>query len=141
MVHALNEAQRVLKPDGILVDLRPAAMHRCVGITRKGHYQQIATMREKLDDDRAASRAVTDVLREGLFKAEWRTQFDCTRVMDTLDEFQAWIEEFVKLGGLSSHDWLVQRVERVLSAKHGKSKIVVRGPLVLRVLGKVNARG
>jgi len=141
MVHALHEAQRVLKPEGLLVDLRPAAVHRRVGITRKGLYDELAAMREKFDDDRAANRAVTRILREGLFKSESRTQFDCPRVMDTLDEFQAWIEEFVKLGGLFSHDWLVQRVERVLSAKRGKSKIVVKGPLVMRVLRKLSAKG
>lgn len=141
MVHALHEAQRVLKPDGFLVDLRPAAVHRRVGITRKGLYEELAAMREKFDDDRAANRAVTHVLREGLFKAESRTQFDCPRVLDTLDEFQAWMEEFSQVGGLPPHDWLVQRVERVLSSKRGKSKIVIRGPLVMRVLRKVNATG
>ena len=138
MVHALHEAHRVLKPNGLLVDLRPAVAHRRVGIERGGRYQQLGAMREKLDDDRAANHAVAHIVQEGLFKAEWRTQFDCRRVMDTPDDFQAFIDEFAQLGGdLPPHDWLIQRVERAFKAQRGNTKIVVRGPLVLRVLRKM----
>lgn len=142
MVHALHEAHRVLKPNGLLMDLRPAAVHRRVGIERGGRYQQLGTMREKLDDDRAANRAVAHVVQEGLFKAEWRTQVDCKRVMDTRDDFQAFIDEFAQLGGdLPPHDWLIQRVEQAFKAQRGNMKIVVRGPLVLKVLRKLVVRG
>ena len=138
MVHALHEAKRVLKPDGILIDLRPAPVHRRVGVSHAGRYQPLGAMREKFDDDRAANRAVAEVVGEGLFKAEGRSRFGCTRIMDSLDEFQEWIDEFVKLAELPPHDWLVQRVERALNAKGGKPQIVMSGPLVLRVLRKMN---
>lgn len=138
MVHALSEAQRVLKPDGILIDLRPAAVHRRVGVADAGRYQPLGAMREKFDDDHAANRAVADVVRKGLFKAEGHSRFACSRVMDSLDEFQDWIDEFVKLAKVPSHDWLVRRVERALEVKRGRLKIVVSGPLVLRVLRKAN---
>ena len=32
MVHALTEAHRVLKPSGLLIDMRPAAKHRRAGL-------------------------------------------------------------------------------------------------------------
>ena len=134
MVHALHEAHRVLKPDGILVDLRPAAVHRRVGVVCKGSYRELGSMREKFDDDLAANRAVAQILQEGLFKTEWHTQFDCRRVMDTLDEFRTWIDEFVQLGKLP--DWLTEEVERALNVSRGKTKIVASGPLVMRVLRK-----
>ncbi len=47
MVHALREAHRVLKPDGLLLDLRPGPVHRRVGIEVYGHYEQLAIMGEK----------------------------------------------------------------------------------------------
>lgn len=141
MVHALHEAQRVLRPNGLLVDLRPAAVHRRVGVTQADLYRPLGVMREKFDDDRAADRAVTQVEREGRFKAEGRTRFACHRIMDSLDEFQEWLAEFVNLGKLPSHDWLVQRVERALDVTGGKTGIVVSGPLVLRVLRKQEAGG
>ena len=56
--------------------------------------------------------------------------------MDRFDEFQAWLDDFVNKGKFQSHDWLARRVERVLDAAVGKSRIVVGGPLVLQVLRK-----
>ena len=96
-------------------------------------------MRETFDDDRAADRAVTQVEGEGRLKAEGRTVFACNRIMDSLDEFQEWLADFVKLGNLPSHDWLVRRVERALDVAGGKARVVVSGPLVLRVFGNQNA--
>ena len=142
MVHALREAHRVLKPNGLLVDLRPAAIHRRVGIVRAGRYQPVGTMRENLDDNRAANRAVAQVVRAGLFKTEWRTQFECRRVMDSLGDLRTFFDEFYTLGAdLPPHDWLVQRVLRALDATRGKKQIVVQGPLVLKVLMKLDSSG
>src|SRR5574341_937485 len=104
MVHALREAHRVLKPNSLLIDLRPAAIHRQVGIVRAGCYQLLGTMREKLGDDRAANRAVAQVVRAGLFKAEWRAQFECRRVMDSLGDLRTFIDEFYTLGADRSEE-------------------------------------
>lgn len=139
MVHALHEAQRVLKPNGLLLDLRPAAEHRRVGVAHANRHRPLGRMREKFDDDRAADRAIAHVMREGLFKAGGRGRFVCNRVMDSLDEFRDWIAEFVTLSKSASHDWLIQRVEQALNTKGGNTKIVVSGPLVLRVLRKPDA--
>jgi hypothetical protein len=57
MVHALYEAQRVLHPNGIILDLRPAPVHRRVGIQSEAGYREVGVMRENLEDDYAANRA------------------------------------------------------------------------------------
>jgi len=139
MVHALREAQRVLKRGGLLVDLRPAVVHRRVGVTHAGRYRLLGVMRETFDDDRAADRAVTQVEREGRFKAEGRTVFACNRIMDSLGEFQEWLADSVKRGKLPAHDWLIRRLERALDLAGAKTRVVVSGPLVLRVLRKPEA--
>lgn len=93
-------------------------------------------MRETFDDDRAANRAVAAVVQQGLFKSDGRVRFECRRTMDSLAEFRTWLEEFVSLGRLPSHDWLVRKVEQALRTEPAKTRIVVSGPLDLRVLRK-----
>ena len=141
MVHALREAWRVLEPDGILVDLRPATVHRRVGVLRAGRCQPLGTMREKFADDYAANRAVAEAVRRGWFKAVHRLRFGCNRTMDNLAEFRAWLDQSVTLGKLPPHEWLVERVVRAVRAGTGRAKIVVKGPLDLRVLRRRETAG
>lgn len=139
MVHALHEAQRVLQPNGILFDLRPAPVHRRIGIQSSAGFQEIGAMREDLEDDYRANRAVKQVLHEGLFKSEKYVQFNCNRMTDNLKEFSAWLLDFTTLGRdrSASHDWLVERVARKYHATPGKKKIIVHSPLMLRRLRKL----
>ena len=137
MVDALREAHRVLKPAGLLIDLRPAAVHRRVGFAQDDSYHLSWVMRESFDDDRAADRAVAEVVHKGLFKAGRRTRFACYRVMDELEEFQEWLTDFVDRGKCPSHDWLVRLVEQELQVTSGKTRIVVSAPLALQVFRKL----
>jgi hypothetical protein len=134
MVHALREAHRVLKLNGLLFDLRPGLKHRRVGLFRAGRWHLVGTMRENFSDDRAANAAVTLILCEGLFEREKQMQLDLKRYLDTLKDLRAWLDEYSKLG---RHDWLHKRVQRALLKESGETKIVVRGPLELNVMRKV----
>src|SRR5258707_4741100 len=129
MVHALHEAQRVLQLDGILFDLRPAPVHRRVGIQSNTKYQEAGVMREDLADDYFANRAVKQVLRESLFKSEKYVEFNCNRVMDSFKEFHAWVLDFVDRNRIPSQEWLLERVERAYHTIPGKKKIIVSAPL------------
>ncbi len=138
MVHALKEAHRVLRPEGRLIDLRPAAVHRRVGLARGGRFQLLGTMREALDLDRAANRAVAHVLRERLFRAEGRVQFECHRLLDSLDDLHDFFAEFATVrADFPSHAWLIRRLERALNTSRGRAQIAVTGPLVMKVLRKL----
>jgi len=137
MVHSLTEAQRVLKPNGILIDLRPAHKHRRAGVGDGKDWQMVGVMRENFDDDIAANRAVRQVVREGLFQQESLIAFDLDRVMDTLHDFHAWLEDF-STDKLPSHEWLYQKCERALKRKRARTKITVRGLMRLGVMRKLN---
>jgi len=138
MVHALHEAHRVLKPGGVLVDLRPAPKHRRVGLGERKRWRLIGVMREKFDDDRAADHAVKRVLREGLFYPGTRAAFEADRVMDTMQDFREWLDDFIRLGKtMPSHTWFVERLERALKKERAGTKIVVRGPMMLNVMRKL----
>ena len=133
MVHALTEAHRALKPNGILIDLRPAASHRRAGLGEGKRWKQVGVMRENFDDDRAADRVVKQVIRDGLFNQESLVEFDLDRVMDTLPDFHLWLEDFPG-DKMPSHDWLYRRVERAWAKKQAGTKIAVRGLMSLSTL-------
>jgi len=135
MVHALTEAHRVLKPNGILIDMRPAAKHRRAGLGEGKLWRQVGVMREKFDDDHAADRAVRHVMHEGLFHREAQYEFDLDRVMDTLQDCHEWLVDFSS-AKLPSHKWLYQRIERAMVKEHKDVKIVVRGLLGMSALRK-----
>ena len=135
MDHALTEAHRVLKPKGILIDLRPAAKHRRAGLGKGKRWELVGVMHEKFDDDVAADRAIKQVIRDGLFHQDSRTEFDLDRVMDNLQDLHAWLDDF-STDKLSSHEWLYQRVERALEKKRTDIKIAVRGAMRLALLIK-----
>ncbi len=136
MVHALREAHRVLKPDGLLLDLRPGAVHRRVGIEVDSQYKQLAIMNESLKDDFAANRAVAEIIQEGLFKTVSRIQVNCNRSM-ALTDFSSWLADF-PTDRDARQERLIRIVERAFEEVNGKrKKIVVQGPLILKVLKKI----
>jgi len=135
MVHALTEAHRVLKPNGILIDLRPAHQHRRAGLGEGKDWESVGSMRENFDDDIAADRAVKQVIRGRLFRQEEILEFDLDRVMDTLEDFRTWLDEFPD-DKTPSHDWLYEKVKRALVKKPAGTKIAMRGPLRLAVMRK-----
>jgi len=137
MVHALHETHRVLKPDGLLLDLRPGPVHRRIGLETDGQYEQLAIMGEKLDDDHAANRAVAEMIRAGLFKSISRTQFNCNRTM-ALKDFEDWLATFAH-DRAAPQERLIRTVTQAYKSEGKGKKIVVKGPLVLKVLRKVKA--
>lgn len=93
-------------------------------------------MREKFDDDIASDRAVRQVVREKRFRREFQIEFDLDRVMDNLQDFRAWLDDF-STDKIPSHDWLYQKVERALVKEPVGTKITVRGPLKIGVMRKL----
>jgi len=138
MVHALTEAHRLLKPNGILIDLRPSHKHRRAGLGEGTEWKYVATMREDLTDDYAANRAIKQIVRNRLFQHDPLIEFDLDRVMDTLSDFRIWLKEF-NVNLLPTHEWLYNKIERALQKKPAGTRITVRGLMRLGVLRKIDA--
>jgi len=138
MVHALRKLHRLLKPDGLLLDLRPAAKHRRIGLGEGKRWTFVARMREDLTDDRAANRALKRAASLGLFRHETYREFDLDRVMDTLDDFREWMSDFPSGKLAPEDDRLYRRVERALAKVRPGTRIVARGPLSLVALRRLD---
>lgn len=135
MVHALIEAQRSLKPNGILIDLRPSPKARQVGLGVGQNWESLGAMRETFEEDLASNRAVEQVVRSGFFKLESTTTFELDRVMDTLDDFRKMLSDF-SVERFKNHLWLIEKIEKVQRETETRKKITVRGPMILNVLNK-----
>ena len=135
MVHALIEAQRSLKPNGILIDLRPSPKARQVGLGMGRNWKSLGAMRETFEEDHASNRAVKQVVRSGFFKLESTTTFKLDRVMDSLEDFRKMLSDF-SVERLNNHLWLIEKIEKVQKETGTRKKITVRGPMVLNILRK-----
>ncbi len=141
MVHALKEAHRVLKPHGLIIDLRPGPVHRQVGLQIGNSWSLVGVMKEDLSDDRAADQAVKTVIQEDLIKPEGYSKFDVTRHVGTLAGLQIFLDDFATLNAnLPPHNWLVERLAAQIARQPTKPHIAVRGPLQLRILRKRTQR-
>ena len=139
MVHALRQANRVLKDDGYLLDLRPAPTLRHVGIEVNDSYKKVVVMRESLDESYAADQAVKEMVKAGYLKLKSRNRFECTRRMANYSEFKNWLEDPMRFRKLRSPERLLKTVKESLKSSKTQNwnpRIVVHGPIDLRVLTK-----
>jgi len=134
MVHALREARRLLKPDGLLIDLRPAVEHCRVGILRAGRFTDMGITYGSLEGARAADRAVSRVLARKLFRQVLRVRLKCDVVFSSPSALREWLADFNDSEGGPAEERLVQRVAGASRRGRKKSRIAVRIPLVMRVL-------
>ena len=104
MVHALNEIQRVLTPDGILLDLRPLLDNWHVEVASSREVRETGRVQDYplgLADDEAANKAMAEAESRGWFKRENETFFPLNYSWDSASEIEEWIhaewEDFIGL--------------------------------------------
>ncbi len=90
MVHALHEAWRILRPQGILIDLRPLCTDAPLEIVFTGGYESagLVDMSLGIPEENAADQAVESAAGEGIFKELTLEQFDFAFYWDTVNEMK-----------------------------------------------------
>ena len=105
MVHALAEVRRILKPDGILIDIRPLSgtwpieVASIREVKKTGHVDDFP---EPLKADRASNEAMQDVEARGWFSRDRQEFFSYSYSWDMPSDMEEWIadewQDFVALG-------------------------------------------
>ena len=140
MVHALDEIRRVLKPNGILIDLRPVEDHWSVevasmqGITAAG---LLTDMPIGIADDEAAFRAMREVESRGWFVKEREEEFAFFYYWDTPSEMKEYMEEewedFEKL-----EDDVYRAAQSLWSQANADARVRARVKMLITRWGKSN---
>ena len=94
MVHALHEVWRVLKPGGIVIDLRPICVDVPLFILTSTGWKSagIADRGPERGDDVAANRAMRIVVRDGSFKRLRLAYFNLNYYWNDLKELKMDVE-------------------------------------------------
>ena len=96
MVHALDEIRRTLKPNGLLIDLRPVEDHWSVEVASQQEVQvagQLTDMPIGKADDEAAFRVMREGESRGWFVREREEEFAFFYYWDTPSEMKKFMEE------------------------------------------------
>lgn len=90
MVHALREIHRTLRPDGTLIDLRPAIQNRAIELElsyARLHIGEIDSSATAADHQ-AADAALRAAVKQGLFRGEHDADFQLIIDMDSVDDLR-----------------------------------------------------
>ena len=95
MVHALDEIRRTLKPNGILIDLRPVESSWSVEVSSSAGYQlagRLTDVPKGLADDEAAFKAMREVESRRWYIKEKEEEFAFFYYWDTPSEMKEFME-------------------------------------------------
>ncbi len=96
MVHALSEIQRVLVPDGILIDMRPLAERWQIEVVSANQFKEtgrVLDLPEQVNSDIAANQAMKDVEARGWFRRDQEEFLPFDYSWDTPSEMEEFIND------------------------------------------------
>ena len=96
MVHALDEIRRTLKPDGVLIDIRPVEENWPVEVNASTGYQlagRLTDLPVAVADDEAAFRAMREAESRRWYIKEKEEEFAFFYYWDTPSEMKEFMDE------------------------------------------------
>jgi hypothetical protein len=145
MVHALEEIRRLLKSDGVLINILPASEGSLIKALQGGKILFAERRCEICDDDELhAEDAVTQVVEQDLFVVDRSAEFDFLRYASSVRELRAcWEEEWAyddsprKEAEVAREEYLFAQVEEIMqtsgagseAAIHSKARITRLKPV------------
>jgi hypothetical protein len=137
MVHALEQARRVLVPQGILLDLRPYGWQAPLEFLHGGRTQPIAMLDTSSDwpDSLAADRAFESAVQVGLFQPSHTESFDQAYYWDSVADLLVDYNEKWK-GDIKLPRSAVRKAARMYQEVSTPARLRIRFPVKLGVYKK-----
>jgi hypothetical protein len=134
MVHALEETQRLLKLDGVMVNILPDPESFFLEVHHDGKILFAEQKRETLCDDvLRAETAIKQVLDRGLFVIDQEDEFDfrtfgssVSEVRAYWEEQNAYEEEPKTKDSLAREEYLYAQAEEILDELGKGAEVVIR---------------
>jgi hypothetical protein len=126
MVHALHKIHRLLKPDGILVDIHPPPEPSAIAVRVGAQTISAGWLNDTDDygDYEAADQALARVTRDGLFTVEREGAFEFVTRADTLAELRAYVAE--EWENARVDDLTAARIDDLMRAPTRNKEILLR---------------
>ena len=133
MVHALDESRRILKPDGILIVLRPVESNWSVEINSSAGTQAAGRLNDMpvcLADDEAAFKAMREVEARRWFIKEKEEEFAFFYYWDTPSEMKTFMndewEDFEKI-----EDEVYEKTKSLWAQANADARVRVRVKMLI----------
>ena len=142
MVHALNEAWRILVPDGTLLDLRPRSAKYPIELVTPAERFHIGHLdgygMESVD--LAADVAMRTPVEDGWFTRLKDTNFDIEFYWDTVNELQSYVQDESRITSVAPSYAELEKAYVQLSKRTSNVRLCYRRPTILAVYRKAEAR-
>ena len=137
MVHALEEIHRLLKPNGVLIDIHPVAEASPIEIHQSGNIDLVGylSVRQWCIDFQQADNALTEITQRGLFAVEQEGVFDSLTYYSSAEEMRTSLKESIdkfardaQLAGeaVPHAEALAARAEELMRAAGSGAELIVR---------------
>ncbi len=134
MVHALEETRRLLKPDGVMINILPVPEDYFVEVHHDGRILFAERKRETFSEDvLRAEAAIKQILDRGLYVIDQKDEFDFRTYGSSVPEVRAYWEEQNAYEQepkakdvLAREEYLYAQVEEILDELGEGAEVVIR---------------
>lgn len=138
MVHALDEVRRTLKPNGMLIDLRPVEANWSVEIVSSAGWQaagRLSDLPVAVKDDEAAFKAMREAESNGWYIKKQEQEFSFFYYWDTPSEMKEFMdEEWTDFEKLEDH--VYQKAKSMWALANADARVRVRVNMLITLWDK-----
>lgn len=125
MVHALQLTHRMLRPNGLLVNIHDLPAPHVIEVHTPENVHKVGWLvdRDDFANTLASLIGLAQVVADGQFVLEDQRDFDCNVSVDSLSEFQKWLADWWESAILK--DKTAQRIQKLVRDADQSTRIVL----------------